>query len=378
MNPEDAPDNAGIKRGIVIAIDRHEELYYNNPRPKTTITLIGIELAISIIILLTVNEPIGIVTIVSCLVLSVSLSTALIIDSARFYRYKKLENALVKYRRAIDSTRPAELDSFLLAMGQMRVCGDDLDGNLSRAKAMIADAAAQHCQMIVLPEQLDATRDRAQPIPGTITAFLGEAARQYHIYVVAGIIERAPEGFYNAAVLLSPDGEILLKYRKINDRGFTHDFFEIGNMLGVVNTPLGTIGLDICSDNFPSSMAIGHVLARMGTQLLVSPSNWSAPKQSNSVWWLKTRGVSWLKTYSTLSKLYDISIVGVSNVGDKAGSWQDIGNSLAVGPDGKVLAMGPYGADAESLIVVPITVKPRMVRGQGWAAFLHARGYWGP
>jgi hypothetical protein len=46
----------------------------------------------------------------------------------------------------------------------------------------------------------------------------------------------------------------------------------VGDRLGVAETELGTVGLATCADNFGSSLAIGHVLARMGAQVILSPS----------------------------------------------------------------------------------------------------------
>ncbi|MBN1475702.1 hypothetical protein JXA47_03015 [Candidatus Sumerlaeota bacterium] len=45
--------------------------------------------------------------------------------------------------------------SFRLAMGQMHVEGGDPDRNLRRAGEMIRGAAAQDCDLIVLPECLE-------------------------------------------------------------------------------------------------------------------------------------------------------------------------------------------------------------------------------
>ena len=49
----------------------------------------------------------------------------------------------------------------------------------------------------------------------------------------------------------------------------------------------------------------------------------------------------------------------MSNVGWlTAGPWKGrkcIGRSLAVGPGGEVLALGPYGEGAEELIVIEVT-----------------------
>ncbi len=58
-----------------------------------------------------------------------------------------------------------------------------------------------------------------------------------------------------------------------------------------------------------------------------------------------------------------MTVVGVSNVGwMTSGVWQGrkcIGCSLAVGPGGVILAEGPYGENAEALLVVQVESRAR-------------------
>lgn len=275
---------------------------------------------------------------------------------------------------------------YKLAMGQMRVVGGDAEGNLGRAAVMLHRAADQGCAIIILPECLTlgwtnpSARLLAKPIPGAHSDALCQAAREARIYVVAGLVERSGERLYNAAILISPDGEILLKHRKINELDIAHDLYSMGDSLRVVETPLGTMGVNICADNFPNSLAIGHTLARMGAQILLSPSAWADPIGHDH--WEEPYDALWVKSYATLAKLYDMTVVGVSNVGYLSGGPWDgymcIGCSLAVGPGGKLLAQGPFGPDAESLIVVPIEILPRQVKGTQIADMLAQRGYDGP
>lgn len=273
-----------------------------------------------------------------------------------------------------------------LAMCQMRVETGDIDGNLERAAGMIRDAAARGCRLAVLPECLDlgwtcpAAPLLARPIPGASSDVLAQAAREAAIYVVAGLTERDGDRLYNAALLISPAGEILHKHRKINELDIAHDLYSTGHSLGVVETPLGTLGVNICADNFPNSLALAHSLARMGCQLLLSPSAWAVDATHDNA--ADPYGGLWLDAYTTLARLYDLTVVGVSNVGWlQAGPWKGrkcIGCSLAVGPGGQVLAQGPYGEDAQALIVVPVEIRKPAARGTAIADLLATRGYRGP
>ena len=93
--------------------------------------------------------------------------------------------------------------------------------------------------------------------------------------MAAGLVERAGNRVYNAAVLIDPGGNLRLLHRKINELDIALDLYSIGDRLGVAETELGAIGLSICADNFGSSLAIGDVLARMGAQLILSPCAWA-------------------------------------------------------------------------------------------------------
>jgi len=273
-----------------------------------------------------------------------------------------------------------------LAMAQMLVEGGKLDENLSRAVEMIQRAAAEGCRIVVLPECLDlgwthpSARRLAEPIPGAASDRLARAAREGGIYVVAGLTERAGDRLFNAAVLLDPEGQILLVHRKINVLDIAQDLYATGDRLSVARTPLGTIGVNICADNFPDSLCLGHALARMGAQVLLSPSAWAVDADHDPV--AQPYGGLWRDAYSTLARLYEMPVVGVSNVGRiAAGPWQGrkcIGCSLAIGRSGQTLAQGPYGDTAEALLVVPIEIGPRRVTGTEIAPMLRSKGYEGP
>jgi predicted amidohydrolase len=104
----------------------------------------------------------------------------------------------------------------------------------------------------------------------------------------------------------------------------------------VTETPLGTIAVNICADNSPDSLMLGHSLGRMGARLLLSPSAWAVEADHDNA--KDPYGQMWRESYTALAKQHDMTIVGVSNVGWMTGGpWQGrkcIGCSLAVGPGG--------------------------------------------
>jgi predicted amidohydrolase len=271
-------------------------------------------------------------------------------------------------------------------MAQMLVQGGQPAANLERSQALIHDAASQGCRLVVLPECMDlgwtdpSARELAQPIPGAHAQWLAECAVQAGVFVVAGLVERDGARLYNSAVLIDPNGQIGLVHRKINELEIAHDLYAIGDRLGVAHTELGTLGIAICADNFPQSLAIGHVLARMGAQLLLSPSAWAVDADHDNA--RTAYGERWRCAFRELGRLYDLPVVAVSNVGWlTAGPWKGrkaIGCSIATNGRGDVVVQGPYGESAEALLVVDAEPRPIHVSGTQIADDLAARGYVGP
>jgi predicted amidohydrolase len=270
-----------------------------------------------------------------------------------------------------------------LALGQMLVEPGHPEANLQRAERMIRQAAQTGCVIVVLPECLDlgwthpSAHKLAKPIPGRFSDQLCHAASANGIHVVAGLTERADGRIYNAAVLIDPCGEILLVHRKINLLEGLEEHYTIGNRLGVAETGIGTIGITICADNFSDSLALGHSLARMGAHAILSPCAWAVPADHDNH--QEPYGDLWKTAYVRLAELYEISIIGVNNVGRVAeGPWKGhrcIGCSLAVGRDGQILLQGPYGKSAQALLTVPLELRPQLQTGTAIAPMLRRKGY---
>ena len=224
---------------------------------------------------------------------------------------------------------------YTLGLGQLLVEGGQRDENLERADRMIHRAGTAGCRIVVLPECLDlgwtspSAKDLAAPIPGPHSDVLAKAAREAGVYVVAGLTERvharrASSKVHNAAVLISDAGEILWVHRKINILSIAQDLYSTGDRLGVVETPLGVIGVTICADNLPDTLVFAHSLARMGAQLILSPSAWAVAANHDNQ--RDPYGGMWLDAYTQIARLYDVYMVGVSNVGAITGTvgWAEV------------------------------------------------------
>ena len=141
---------------------------------------------------------------------------------------------------------------------------------------MVAKAADQHADIVCLPEGITLVGTElnyisaSEPIPGPSTKFLGELSKKYHLYIVAGILEKEGEVVYNTAVLLDRNGNLAGKYRKVSlpreeiDGGVTP-----GDALPVFDTDFGRIGMMICWDvSFPET---ARTLAKKGAEVILMP-----------------------------------------------------------------------------------------------------------
>src|SRR5262245_14461738 len=113
---------------------------------------------------------------------------------------------------------------FRLAMVQMRVDAGSSEENVARAKARIAEAFSKGAQVILLPEAFTlgwthpSAGSKAESIPaGKACEELSQCSRQNRCYICAGLVERSGSQIFNAAIMLGPDGELLIHHRKINE-----------------------------------------------------------------------------------------------------------------------------------------------------------------
>jgi predicted amidohydrolase len=244
-------------------------------------------------------------------------------------------------------------------MIQMLVEGGQKRRNLQRAREFIANAADQGAQVVLLPEALplgwthSSGRSEADAIPdGETCALLSESARAHNIYVCSGVIERCEHQIFNSAVLVGPDGALLLRHRKLNELDIAQDLYARGDCLNVAHTPLGTFGLMICADAFVKGQVISRTLGVMGAQVILSPCAWAVDADHDNE--RDPYGQLWLDSYQPVAREFGLWIAGTSNVGwITDGPWKGrkcIGCSLLIDRQGKVAAQGPYGENAQTVV----------------------------
>ena len=111
----------------------------------------------------------------------------------------------------------------------------------------------------------------AEPIPGPSTSRLGERARRYAMYIVAGLTERDGPAVYNTAVLIDRHGSVAGKYRKVYlPREEIEGGLTPGQALPVFETDFGRIGMMICWDSEYVDPA--RALALRGAEIVFVPA----------------------------------------------------------------------------------------------------------
>ena len=148
--------------------------------------------------------------------------------------------------------------------------------NLEQFSKLIDEAGSQKSDIICLPEGITVCgtplkyADVAETIPGPSTEFLGQCAARNKAWIVAGLYERDGKSIYNTAVLLSRDGKLAGKYRKVClpreeiDGGITP-----GHEYPVFDTDFGRIGMMICWDiSYPE---VARELSASGAEVIFMP-----------------------------------------------------------------------------------------------------------
>ena len=141
---------------------------------------------------------------------------------------------------------------------------------------LIEEAARRQADLVVLPETLTyygtgmSMVNVAESIPGPSTEYFGALARKHNLYIVAGLIEREAHLVYNVAVLLTPEGKIGGKYRKVTlPDGEVAAGLTPGREYPVFQTRFGTLGMMICYDGFFPEVA--RELTKRGAEVIAWP-----------------------------------------------------------------------------------------------------------
>ncbi|MBF0096853.1 MAG: carbon-nitrogen hydrolase family protein [Magnetococcales bacterium] len=162
--------------------------------------------------------------------------------------------------------------------------------NLAEAGRLMASAARQGAELLVLPENFsfmgcsDAEKisHREDAAASPSLQFLQEFAARHRVWIVGGSIALRVEGsdkMTNTCFVVDAGGQVQARYDKIHlfdvDLGGEAPYRESdrvvpGAQAVLVNTPMGRLGLSICYDlRFPE---LFRALAESGAELVTVPA----------------------------------------------------------------------------------------------------------
>ena len=218
---------------------------------------------------------------------------------------------------------------------QIAVTENDKDATLRKARSLIRNE--RDVDLIILPElwnigflSFDRYLSEAEDEEGPTLTCLKELAVEVNAYIHTGSFVESDNGcYYNTSYLLSPQGSILGKYRKIHLFGFNSQETQIlkpGCDVTVVDTPLGKLGMATCYDlRFPE---LFRRMTAMGAELLLVCSAWPYPRLE-----------AWIMLNRVRALENQVFLVSANSVGpNRAGTF--VGHSMAVDPWGTIMRSG--------------------------------------
>ncbi len=230
-----------------------------------------------------------------------------------------------------------------LAVAQTACHVGNIADNLAVAEDLVAEAGRQKAHLVCLPELCttgfvpERFAELAQPIPGPSTNRLAEMAKTARLSVVAGLLERDPATglLHNASVLISPDGELRARYRKVFLYLGERDVLAPGRSPCLCDVGFCTLALTICYDYaFPEY--IRHLVDR-GAQLLVHSTAWLTTDACEQ-WHYSPMSYRALGMARALENTVFFMSANQSGAYDPSGALRAVGQSSVIAPWGEILA----------------------------------------
>lgn len=235
-----------------------------------------------------------------------------------------------------------------IACAQIDCVLGDPQTNRAKIAQWIKEAAARDAKLVVFPEcaltgysfeSLEEAVPFAENLNGPSARVIAEACRETGVYAAVGFLEADGGKFYNAAMLVGPDG-VVGCYRKAHLPFIGIDrFLSPGDRpFEIFELPFGKVGLNICYDvSFPET---ARVLKLLGAELIVLVTNWPPAAWRSPEFVVNARALE-----------NHVFYAAVDRVGTERG-WRFIGRSKVVDCNGDTLAEA--SAEAEELLFAEI------------------------
>lgn len=243
----------------------------------------------------------------------------------------------------------------MLVAGIQMQCGPDRAANVRKAESYIREAAGRGARLVCLQELFatpffaamvdPANVELAEGDEGPTVTGLRELARKLTVWIAPGHFERDDRirgRYFNAVLLLSPDGSIVGRYRKIfiplRRQNSERYYFTPGDLgVPVFDVEGLRVAFNICYDrHFPE---LARIAALQGAELLVFPSAALADVGRVNTWQAE------MISRAGENVLY---VMGVGRSGVEDGRKYS-GQSMIVDPYGTILTS--LGVDEEGIVM---------------------------
>jgi predicted amidohydrolase len=238
-----------------------------------------------------------------------------------------------------------------IACVQMDVAIGDVEANRRKIVERMQAAAESGAELVIFPEcaltgycfdSLEEAAAFAETIDGRSSEAISEVCRETGAHVVVGFIEKDGPDFYNAAMLVGPDG-VVGDYRKVHLPFLGVDrFLTPGDKpFRVFDLSFGRIGINICYDaSFPEA---ARALKLLGAELIILPTNWPTGAWRTAEFIINARACE-----------NHVNFAAVNRCGVERG-WDFIGRSKVVDFNGDTL--GEASREGEEMLFIEVDLQ---------------------
>ena len=246
----------------------------------------------------------------------------------------------------------------------------DKEGTIQKAVALIEEAVSSGGELIVFPETFvpgypdwiwrlrprndrELTTEIHKLLLDNSVNFntddlrpLYDSAKKHQVTVVCNINERdfahSQTTIYNTNIVISRDGELLNRHRKLMPTNPERMVWGFGDASGlkVVDTPLGKIGILICWENYMPLAR--YALYAQGVEIYIAPTWDSGDTWVASMRHIAKEGACWVIGSGSAIRGSDIpnNFPGKDSLYPDPDEWVNDGDSVVVAPGGQIVA-GP-------------------------------------
>ena len=216
----------------------------------------------------------------------------------------------------------------IIGIAQIDIAWEDSKENMKKIERFIKEASENKAELMLFPEMaltgFTVDIDKLFLPEEKIINWLKKAAINNRINIGLGFAAKADKKGMNKYVIVSKEGEVLVKYTKIHpfSYGGENDKYYSGNEICVCKINQFKVSPFICYDlRFPEIFQI----ASKEANIITVAASWPKAREEHWITLLKARAIE--------NQCY---VIGINRVGS-GGGLQYNGASIFVSPNGEIL-----------------------------------------